>query len=70
MACDFCATGKMGFFRNLSSAEILDQLMAIQRELEGKKNITHVVFMGMGEPFANYDQTLNAVRMMTSCRKG
>lgn len=66
MACDFCATGKMGFFRNLSSAEILDQLMAIQRETEGKKNITHVVFMGMGEPFANYDQTLNAVRMMTS----
>ena len=65
MACDFCATGKMGYFRNLSTAEILDQLMAIQRELEGKNDITHVVFMGMGEPFANYDKTLDAVRLMT-----
>ena len=65
MACDFCATGKMGFFRNLSTAEILDQLIAIQRLLEGKKTVTHVVFMGMGEPFANYDQTLNAVRLMS-----
>jgi 23S rRNA (adenine2503-C2)-methyltransferase len=37
MACDFCATGKMGFFRNLSTAEILEQLVVIQRELEGKK---------------------------------
>jgi 23S rRNA (adenine2503-C2)-methyltransferase len=65
MACDFCATGKMGFFRNLSTAEILEQLVVIQRELEGKKTVTHVVFMGMGEPLANYDQTLNAVRLMT-----
>ena len=65
MACDFCATGKMGFFRNLSAAEIVNQVIAIQRELDGKKNVTHVVFMGMGEPLANYEQTLNAVRLMT-----
>lgn len=65
MACDFCATGKMGFFRNLSSAEIVDQVIAIQRELDGDKDVTHVVFMGMGEPLANYDQTVNAVRLMT-----
>ena len=65
MACEFCATGKMGFFRNLSTADILAQLMATQRELKGKRNVTHVVFMGMGEPLANYDQTLKAVRLMS-----
>ena len=65
MACDFCATAKMGFFRNLTAAEILDQLMAIERESDGEKCVTHVVFMGMGEPLANYDQTVKAIRLMT-----
>ena len=65
MACDFCATGKMGFFRNLTAADILDQVMAIQRELGEEKAVTHVVFMGMGEPLANYDQTLKSVRLMS-----
>ena len=66
MACDFCATAKMGFFRNLTAAEILDQLITIERELNDEKGITHVVFMGMGEPLANYDQTVKAIRLMTA----
>ena len=65
MACDFCATAKMGFFRNLTAAEILDQLITVERELDDEKSITHVVFMGMGEPLANYDQTVKAIRLMT-----
>ena len=65
MACDFCATAKMGFFRNLTAAEILDQFIAIERELDDEKRVTHVVFMGMGEPLANYDQTVKAIRLMT-----
>ena len=65
MACDFCATAKMGFFRNLTAAEILDQLITIERELDDKKCVTHVVFMGMGEPLANYDQTVKTIRLMT-----
>ena len=65
MACDFCATAKMGFFRNLTAAEILDQLITIERELDAEKCVTHVVFMGMGEPLANYDQTVKAIRLMT-----
>ena len=65
MACDFCATAKMGFFRNLTAAEILDQLITIERELDDAKGVTHVVFMGMGEPLANYEQTVKAIRLMT-----
>lgn len=65
MACDFCATAKMGFFRNLTAAEILDQLITIEHELDDEKCVTHVVFMGMGEPLANYDQTVKAIRLMT-----
>ena len=65
MACDFCATAKMGFFRNLTAAEILDQLITIERELDDEKGVTHVVFMGMGEPLANYDQTVKAIHLMT-----
>ena len=48
LACKFCATGKMGFIRNLTTAEIVAQLYAIKREMGGR--ITNVVFMGMGEP--------------------
>ena len=66
MACDFCATAKMGLFRNLTAAEILDQLMTIERELENGQSVTNVVFMGMGEPLANYNQVLRAVRLMTA----
>jgi 23S rRNA (adenine2503-C2)-methyltransferase len=62
--CAFCATGMMGFVRNLTAAEIIDQLMAIEFDLGGGKKATNVVFMGMGEPLANYEQTMKALRLM------
>ncbi|NOZ08758.1 MAG: 23S rRNA (adenine(2503)-C(2))-methyltransferase RlmN [FCB group bacterium] len=56
--CDFCATGSMGFLRNLSVGEIIDQLIAVYRLTEVP--VTNIVFMGMGEPFLNYDRVLTA----------
>jgi len=65
MGCIFCATGQQGFKRNLSSSEIVEQVLFFARLLkkEGKK-ITNIVFMGMGEPFLNYDNVLEAVRIL------
>jgi 23S rRNA (adenine2503-C2)-methyltransferase len=65
MACAFCATGEMGLVRNLSSGEIVDQIRHWQRELAGRgERVSHVVYMGMGEPFNNYDATLASVRSL------
>lgn len=62
MGCVFCATGKMGLTRNLTSDEIVDQLRFWQDFLEGKSSrISNVVFMGMGEPLANYDNVKTAI---------
>lgn len=60
MGCAFCATGLDGLARNLQAGEILEQLLHL-RQATGKA-ITNVVFMGMGEPLANYDATVRAVR--------
>ncbi len=60
MACPFCATGQGGFVRHLRSAEIVEQVAWAMRE----RPVTHVVFMGMGEPLANYDQTIGALRRL------
>lgn len=66
-ACAFCASGKMGFFRNLSSAEIYDQVLGIDSILKEKgERVSHVVYMGMGEPFKNYDNVLESIRLITS----
>jgi len=59
MKCTFCATGKMGFTRNLSSEEIVGQLDLMQDSVG--QQITNVVFMGMGEPLMNYDSVVAAV---------
>ena len=56
--CDFCATGKMGFLRNLSVGEIVDQLIYVRNDVDAP--ITNVVFMGMGEPFLNYDRVIKS----------
>ncbi len=64
--CMFCFTGRQGFTRNLSSGEILGQVLAIQRELATKERIANIVLMGMGEPLLNYDQSVKAIRMMLS----
>ena len=58
-ACDFCATGKMGIARNLTPDEILDQLLIAGQLLAAeKRTVRNIVFMGMGEPFHNYDEVL------------
>ncbi len=63
--CVFCATGKKGFIRDLKISEILSQILWISHELnKKKKKISNIVFMGMGEPFLNYDNLLSAIRML------
>jgi 23S rRNA (adenine2503-C2)-methyltransferase len=66
MACPFCATGQAGLTRNLSTAEIVSQVVAGERLLapDGGR-VSNVVFMGMGEPLANYKNVVAAVRRMT-----
>jgi len=62
--CDFCATATMGLIRNLLTGEIIDQAIAIRRLV--KEPITNVVFMGMGEPFLNYNRALGAANILHS----
>ncbi len=62
MGCVFCATGQMGFKRQLSSGEIVAQVMHYARILQEKnEHVTNIVLMGMGEPFHNYDNTMAAI---------
>ncbi len=63
MSCPFCATGQGGFTRHLSVGEILEQVVAAWREVRPAR-VTHVVFMGMGEPLSNYPRTLEALRRL------
>ena len=62
--CAFCSTGKQGFNRNLSTAEIVGQLWLANRLLEGERPVTNVVMMGMGEPLLNLDHVIPALRLM------
>ncbi len=65
MKCDFCATGKMGLKRNLSVWEILEQVILFARVLKKKnERVTNVVFMGMGEPFLNYENVMTAIKIL------
>ena len=65
MACPFCATGQMGFMRNLTVGEIVAQVLHYSRQLSAEeKQVTNIVFMGMGEPLANYAETWRAVRRL------
>jgi 23S rRNA (adenine2503-C2)-methyltransferase len=76
IGCKFCATGQQGFNRNLSTGEIVEQVLFFMRQLRDKNitqnktnywpYITHVVFMGMGEPLANYDHVRNAIEIFNS----
>lgn len=72
MACPFCATGQAGLRRNLSTAEILTQVMDAARRLRagelpgGAGRVNNIVFMGMGEPLANYNAVLRAIRTITA----
>ncbi len=62
--CDFCATGKMGLNRNLTSGEIADQLLHVRRFSDCP--ITNIVFMGMGEPFHNYEPVIRAADILNA----
>jgi 23S rRNA (adenine2503-C2)-methyltransferase len=62
MDCDFCATGKGGFTRNLKAHEIVDQVLTVQSDFE--QRVSNVVFMGMGEPMANLDEVVLAVKSL------
>ncbi|MFW0862096.1 MAG: 23S rRNA (adenine(2503)-C(2))-methyltransferase RlmN [Candidatus Komeilibacteria bacterium] len=65
LGCSFCATGQMGFKRNLTAGEIVQQVLFWSRKL--KKNderVSNVVFMGMGEPFLNYDNVIAAIHIL------
>ncbi len=64
MGCRICRTGELGFKRNLASGEIVAQLNEVRRQ-EPQSNIRNVVFMGMGEPLANFESTVAAVQIMT-----
>jgi 23S rRNA (adenine2503-C2)-methyltransferase len=66
MGCRFCLTGKLGFKRNLSPSEITGQITALQSNTPEGPNIKNIVMMGMGEPLANYNNTLKAIKIITS----
>ncbi len=71
--CSFCSTGKQGFNRNMSTAEIISQVWFANRsmggnkplhEMKGRRTISNVVFMGMGEPLANYNEVIPAIKIL------
>jgi 23S rRNA (adenine2503-C2)-methyltransferase len=63
LQCNFCATGSVGFKRNLTPAEIIGQ---VYRIAEGGPDISNIVYMGMGEPFLNYDNVLKSLQLLTA----
>lgn len=71
LGCKFCVTGQMGFGRQMSAGEIVEQVYYFERSLRRaadteRRQVTNVVFMGMGEPMANYPSVLAAVRLLTA----
>ena len=69
MGCTFCATGQMGFETNLKAEHIVSQVIHFEEIIEQRKeHITNLVFMGMGEPMANYDEMIRAVKILTDPR--
>ena len=69
MGCHFCATGAMGFKRNLSRGEIIEQVIKSNLVLrENKRKLSNVVFMGMGEPFQNYSMVMGAIKLLNDPR--
>ncbi|HDL85450.1 MAG TPA: 23S rRNA (adenine(2503)-C(2))-methyltransferase RlmN [Candidatus Acetothermia bacterium] len=65
IGCAFCATGKSGFTRDLSAGEIVAQVLHFARDLASRgERITNIVYMGMGEPFLNYDAVMKSIRIL------
>ncbi|MBJ20328.1 MAG: 23S rRNA (adenine(2503)-C(2))-methyltransferase RlmN [bacterium] len=65
LSCRFCATGALGFTRNLTTAEIVDQVLLATREMPEGTSLTNLVFMGMGEPLLNLPAVSEAIRILT-----
>jgi 23S rRNA (adenine2503-C2)-methyltransferase len=65
MDCKFCLTARQGFKRNLNPSEIVGQLITLKHETPEGLSINNIVMMGMGEPLANYDNTLKAIKILT-----
>jgi len=67
LGCKFCATGKMGFKRNLDFSEIVEQVLFFARYLKKENGkVTNIVFMGMGEPFLNYENVIGAIKILNN----
>src|SRR3990167_4469721 len=60
MACSFCASGQLGLERNLDTGEIIEQTLHIKNHLHQNESLTNIVFMGIGEPLANYDNVIKS----------
>jgi 23S rRNA (adenine2503-C2)-methyltransferase len=70
LGCLFCATGQMGFQRSLSVSEIVGQVILFARILKAEnQKITNIVFMGMGEPFLNYENVLSVIKLLNDPEK-
>ncbi len=65
MGCKFCLTGRGGLERNLETSEIINQICAVRDDLQEPSSLTNIVFMGMGEPLANYNSVVQAIRTIT-----
>ena len=64
MGCRFCLTAKQGLKRNLSTSEIVDQVVQVKRNMSNPDRLRNIVFMGMGEPLANYDSVIKAIDIL------
>ena len=70
MGCRFCMTAKSGLIRNLTQAEILNQVLGVLKDVTGEKRLTNIVLMGMGEPLANYENVIRAIHILTDNDSG
>lgn len=68
--CKFCVTGRGGLARNLTGAEIISQVWEVRKQMPDPERLTNLVFMGMGEPLANYDHLVSAIEALTSTEWG
>lgn len=66
MTCSFCASGQLGLERNLDTGEIIEQTLHIKNHLHQNESLTSIVFMGIGEPLANYDNVIKSLKIMNA----
>ncbi len=70
MGCKFCMTAQSGLIRNLTQAEIINQVLGALKDVTGEKRLTNIVLMGMGEPLANYENVIRAIHILTDNDSG